>query len=56
VIDWTPVKTAGFSPGNGPLQAGEWGSAMAGQPGFFDSDERLKALSAAGDPLDGWRR
>ena len=25
---------------------------MAGQPGFFDSDERLKALSAAGDPLD----
>jgi len=56
VIDWTPVKTAGFSPGNGTLQAGEWGSAMAGQPGFFDSDERLKALSAAGDPLDGWRR
>ena len=26
---------------------------MAGQPGFFDSDERLKALSAAGDPLAG---
>jgi transposase, IS5 family len=25
---------------------------MAGQPGFFDSDERLKALSAAGDPLE----
>ena len=24
---------------------------MAGQPGFFDADERLKALSAAGDPL-----
>ena len=24
----------------------------AGQPGFFDSDERLKALSSAGDPLD----
>jgi transposase, IS5 family len=25
---------------------------MAGQPGFFDNDERLKALSAAGDPLE----
>ena len=25
---------------------------MAVQPGFFDSDERLKALSAAGDPLE----
>jgi IS5 family transposase len=25
---------------------------MAGQPGFFDGDERLNALSAAGDPLD----
>jgi transposase, IS5 family len=25
---------------------------MAGQPGFFDEDERLKALSAAGDPLE----
>ena len=24
---------------------------MAGQPGFFDGEERLKALSAAGDPL-----
>jgi hypothetical protein len=31
---------------------GDGGSAMAGQPGFFDSDERLKALSAAGDPLE----
>jgi hypothetical protein len=25
---------------------------MAGQPGFFDGDERLKARSAAGDPLE----
>ncbi len=25
---------------------------MAGQPGFFDVGERLKALSAAGDPLE----
>jgi hypothetical protein len=25
---------------------------MAGQPGFFDQGERLKALSAAGDPLE----
>lgn len=25
---------------------------MAGQPGFFDADERLKAVSAAGDPLE----
>ena len=25
---------------------------MAGQPGFFHGDERLKALSAAGDPLE----
>ena len=24
---------------------------MVGQPGFFDEDERLKGLSAAGDPL-----
>jgi hypothetical protein len=28
------------------------GSAMAGQSGFFDGEERLKALSAAGDPLE----
>jgi IS5 family transposase len=33
-------------------ELGDGGSAMAGQPGFFDSDERLKALSAAGDPLE----
>src|SRR5215467_2302428 len=25
---------------------------MAGQPGFFDGDDRLKALSASGDPLE----
>lgn len=25
---------------------------MAGQPGFFDADERLKALSVSGDPLE----
>jgi IS5 family transposase len=25
---------------------------MAAQPGFFDSEDRLKALSAAGDPVD----
>ena len=25
---------------------------MAGQPGFFAGEERLKALSAAGDPLE----
>jgi len=25
---------------------------MVGQPGFFDQDERLRALSAAGDPLE----
>jgi transposase, IS5 family len=25
---------------------------MVGQPGFFDGEERLKALSAAGDPLE----
>ena len=25
---------------------------MTEQPGFFDSDERLKALSAAGGPLE----
>ena len=28
---------------------------MAGQPGFFDTDERLRALSAAGDPLERLR-
>ena len=31
---------------------GTGGSAMAGQPGFFDGDERLAWLSAAGDPLE----
>jgi transposase, IS5 family len=36
----------------GDCDPGDGGSAMAGQPGFFDSDERLKALSAAGDPLE----
>jgi transposase, IS5 family len=25
---------------------------MAGQPGLFDGEDRLKALSAAGDPLE----
>jgi transposase, IS5 family len=25
---------------------------MAGQGGFFDTDERLRRLSAAGDPLE----
>ncbi len=25
---------------------------MVSQPGFFDADERLRALSAAGDPLE----
>ena len=25
---------------------------MVGQPGFFDGEERLRALSAAGDPLE----
>ncbi len=25
---------------------------MAGQPGFFDVDERVASLSAAGDPLE----
>jgi IS5 family transposase len=28
---------------------------MARQPGFFDADERLRALSAAGDPLERLR-
>jgi IS5 family transposase len=28
---------------------------MAPQPGFFDADERLRALSAAGDPLERLR-
>ncbi len=26
---------------------------MAGQPGFFDAEERLRWLSASGDPLEG---
>jgi transposase, IS5 family len=25
---------------------------MTGQPGLFDGEDRLKALSAAGDPLE----
>ncbi len=28
---------------------------MAGQPGFFDAEERLRALSASGDPLERLR-
>jgi IS5 family transposase len=28
---------------------------MAKQPGFFDADERLNALSAASDPLERLR-
>src|SRR5438270_12763673 len=28
---------------------------MAGQPGLFDTDERLRALSATGDPLERLR-
>jgi hypothetical protein len=28
------------------------GAAMVGQPGFFDLDERYRALSAAGDALE----
>jgi hypothetical protein len=28
---------------------------MAGQPGFFDADERLRGLSASGDPLERLR-
>ena len=34
------------------LRLGKGDVAMVGQPGFFDSDERLQALSAAGDPLE----
>ena len=54
--DWTnrtPLKTDCFL---GRMPAAEMGDAggwaMVGQPGFFDGDERLKALSAAGDPLE----
>jgi len=32
--------------------SGDGGSALAGQPGFFDGDERLRPLSAAGDRLE----
>ena len=49
----TPLKTGCFEGESG--RSCDWGcggSAIAGQPGFFDSDERLKALSAAGDPLE----
>ncbi|MEK0086216.1 hypothetical protein U1T56_24020, partial [Geminicoccaceae bacterium SYSU G07066] len=31
------------------------GVAMAGQAGFFEAEERLGALSAAGDPLERLR-
>ena len=34
------------------LRLGDAGIGDGGVPIFFDSDERLKALSAAGDPLD----
>src|SRR5215469_6197425 len=53
VANWTPLKTAGFWAGDDPLRSRRnGGSAMAGQPGFFDGEERLKALSASGDPLE----
>jgi hypothetical protein len=29
-----------------------WEAVMAGQPGFFDLDERYRALSESGDPLE----
>ena len=35
-------------PGVGDAGDRRW----VGHPGFFDSDERLEALSAAGDPLE----
>src|SRR5271154_5425380 len=39
--------------GESPVSAGDAGDwRWRGQPGFFDIEERLKALSAAGDPLE----
>jgi len=45
---WVVFEGESAAPGIG----GYGGSAMTEQPGFFDSDERLKALSAAGGPLE----
>ena len=52
VNDRTALKTGLFLIANCPLLGwGMRGIEDAGQPGFFDSDERLTALSAAGDLL-----
>jgi hypothetical protein len=34
------------------LRGGDAGDGHRGLQGFFDGDERLKALSAVGDPLE----
>jgi hypothetical protein len=51
-VNRTALKTAGFSGGNGRYRSGEWGIGNGGATGIFDGDERLKALSAAGNPLE----
>ena len=53
IVNWTLRKTAWLEASRlipCCLEAAE--AVMAGQPGFFDADERLKALSVAGDPLE----
>jgi hypothetical protein len=53
VISWTVVKTAGVW--GGIAASVLWGTkamAMAGQPGFFEVDERLRELSAKGEELE----
>jgi|SRR5215472_2741185 len=49
---WTPLKPLAICAVMADWELGMRGTAMAGQPGFFDGDEWLKALSAAGDPLE----
>ena len=50
---WTPRNSCSFG-GWGLIHrtCGEREAVMTGQPGFFDADEQLKALAAAGDPLE----
>jgi IS5 family transposase len=56
VNNWTPRKTTGVgSVWGDSLTSSAKGALMAVQAGFFDADERLRLLSAAGDPLERLR-
>jgi Fe-S-cluster containining protein len=49
---WTPPKTSAFSIEYDSVRSDRKDGGMAHQPGFFDTEERLPALSAKGDALE----